>query len=117
MRRPLRNLVAFMALSTGLSACSLLVDFDEKGQPCDELNQCLEGYTCVDNACAPDDGAPSDGGSDAGTDGGLSTDGGLDTDSGTPDLDAGFEELDAGLPDDAGTTGPGPVLEPEFPAS
>lgn len=109
MRRPLRNLVVFMALGTGLSACSLLVDFDEEGQPCDEFSQCLEGFTCVDNACAPDDAAPSDGGSDAGTDGGLNTD------SGTGD--AGSGEPDGGLSEDAGPTGPGPILEPEYPAS
>lgn len=71
MRRPLRNLVAFMALGTGLSACSLLVDFDEEGQPCDERFQCLEGYTCVDNACVPEGSTPPDGGTDAGSDGAL----------------------------------------------
>ncbi|WP_253977264.1 hypothetical protein [Myxococcus dinghuensis] len=81
-----------MALCLGLSACSLLVDFDEEGQPCDDRNQCLEGYVCRDDACVKSDspGRP-DGGGDAGSsdagdagpvDGGA--DGGL-PDAGPPD--------------------------------
>ncbi|MCP3144034.1 hypothetical protein [Pyxidicoccus xibeiensis] len=79
MRRPLRSLVPLAALSLTLSACSLLVDFDEEGQPCDALNQCLEGYTCQGDVCvsddspAPDAGTGADAGTgvDAGTDAGV----------------------------------------------
>lgn len=34
-----------------LSACSLLLDFDPEGQPCDASGACLEGYGCVEGRC------------------------------------------------------------------
>ncbi|MBJ6759314.1 hypothetical protein JGU66_00980 [Myxococcaceae bacterium JPH2] len=61
MRRPLRFFGPFVALC--LSACSLLVDFDPEGQPCDK-GQCLPGYVCQNDVCVPGE---SDGGSDAGS--------------------------------------------------
>lgn len=76
MRRLLRSLVPLAALCLGLSACSLLLDFDEEGQPCDDRNQCLAGYACVDDACVSDgtptadSGTRTDAGVDAGTDAG-----------------------------------------------
>ncbi|MBU8900659.1 hypothetical protein DRW03_04900 [Corallococcus sp. H22C18031201] len=82
MRRPLRFLGPFVALC--LSACSLLVDFDPEGQPCDK-GQCLPGYVCQNDVCVPgesdggsDSGLPPalDAGKDAGTDAGR--DGGSD---------------------------------------
>ncbi|MCP3162753.1 hypothetical protein [Myxococcus qinghaiensis] len=94
MRRPLRFLIPVVALSLGLSACSLLVDFDEEGQPCDDRNQCLEGFACEDDVCIRDDSAIPDAGT--GTDSG--------TDSGTP----GPGPVDAG-PVDAGPVDAGPV--------
>lgn len=80
MRRPLRSLVPLVALWLGLSACSLLLDFDPEGQPCDDRNQCLEGYTCVDAGCTADGTSGSDAGtrSDAGTDAGTRPDAGAD---------------------------------------
>lgn len=72
MRRPLRSLVPLAALGLGLSACSLLLDFDEEGQPCDNRNECLSGYTCEDGVCVSGNGPASDAGTrpDAGTDAG-----------------------------------------------
>ncbi|GHG64297.1 hypothetical protein GCM10012319_04610 [Comamonas sp. KCTC 72670] len=97
MRRPLRNLLVSVALGAGLSACSLLVDFDEEGQPCDELFQCLDNYTCVDNACVPLEG---------GGDGGVRPDGGSG-DAGSGDAGSGDAgEPDAGEPDAGGEPGP-----------
>jgi hypothetical protein len=64
------------ALAGGLSACSLLVDFEPEGQPCDDRNQCLAGYVCQLGSCTaldggtPDGGLTRDGGTDAGTDAG-----------------------------------------------
>lgn len=40
-----------VALAGLISACSLLVNFDPEGQPCDEQQACLEGYGCVDGRC------------------------------------------------------------------
>lgn len=92
MRRPLRFLIPFAALSLGLSACSLLVDFDEEGQPCDDRNQCLEGFVCKDDSCVRDSNAVPDAGSPGPTDSG--------SDAGSPGpTDAG--QVDAG-PVDAG---------------
>jgi hypothetical protein len=51
---PLPWLLAVLSL---LSACSLLVDFDPEGQPCDGGNQCLQGYVCTDTRCVPSPGA------------------------------------------------------------
>jgi hypothetical protein len=67
MLRPLRSLLPLTALCLGLSACSLLLDFDEEGQPCDERNLCLPGYSCVEEACVSDGTPASDAGVDAGT--------------------------------------------------
>lgn len=82
MRRPLRSLAPLAALTLGLSACSLVLDFDEEGQPCDERNQCLPGYVCKDDACVSDGTASGDAGTGA--------DAGTGTDAGTP-LDAGTD--------------------------
>jgi hypothetical protein len=38
-----------------LAGCSLLVQFDREGQPCDAANQCLNGYTCVSGFCRSTD--------------------------------------------------------------
>jgi len=94
MRRPLPFRTVLLALCLGLSACSLLVDFDEEGQPCDERNQCLEGYVCRDDACVKDDspGRPDAGGGDAGT-----SDAGSDAGSSDGGDDGGLP--DAGPPD------------------
>ncbi len=77
--RLLRSFVPLAALCLGLSACSLLLDFDEEGLPCDDRNQCLAGYTCVDDACVSD-GTPT---SDAGVDAGTGGDAGTGRDAGT----------------------------------
>jgi hypothetical protein len=62
-------LLAVVAL---LSACSLLVDFDPEGQPCDAKNQCLSDYACFDGGCISSPGTRPDGGAtDGGTDGGT----------------------------------------------
>lgn len=92
MRRPFRFLVPFAALSLGLSACSLLVDFDEEGQPCDDRNQCMPRYVCKAEKCVADGtaGGPdsgSDAGSDAGSDGG--SDAGRDAGSDAGPVDGG----------------------------
>jgi hypothetical protein len=87
--RFLRTLGLPVALS--LSACSLLVDFDAEGQPCDAQNQCLEGYVCENGSCVSGESPPSgDGGTggnpDAGNgDAGVEPDGGLPPDGGRPD--------------------------------
>lgn len=41
---------AFVVL-TALASCSLLVNFDPEGQPCDPSARCLDGYACVDGGC------------------------------------------------------------------
>jgi len=84
MRRPLRTLVPLAALCLGLSSCSLLLDFDEEGQPCDDRRQCLAGYTCVNDACVSSGTPTFDAGTDAGVDAGTGTDAGVDagTDAG-----------------------------------
>ncbi|WP_224244049.1 hypothetical protein [Hyalangium gracile] len=66
-----------------LTACSLLVDFDPEGQPCEPDGGCLEGYSCVDMQCVSSPGDTPDGGVSGGTDGGGDagtggTDGGRD---------------------------------------
>jgi hypothetical protein len=81
MLRPLRSLVPLAALCLGLSACSLLLDFDEEGQPCDERNQCLPGYVCQDDACVSDGTATGDAGTRA--DAGTGVDAGTTGDAGT----------------------------------
>ena len=87
MRRRLSSLIVPSALFLGLSACSLLVDFDPEGQPCDR-GQCLDGYVCQNEICVSGEGTPTDGGrTDAGSDAGTS-DAGFDagvTDAGTSD--------------------------------
>ncbi|MBN8226268.1 hypothetical protein JYK02_01950 [Corallococcus macrosporus] len=98
MRR-LSSLIVPSALVLGLSACSLLVDFDPEGQPCDR-GQCLEGYVCRDEVCVSDDGTPAGdaGTTDAGTsDAGTSDAGATDAGDGA---DAGL--TDGGLSPDAG---------------
>ncbi|MCY1020750.1 hypothetical protein [Pyxidicoccus sp. MSG2] len=84
MRRSLHSLVPLAALCLGLSACSLLLDFDEEGQPCDERNQCLPGYVCKDDACVSDGTPTGDAGTraDAGTGGDAGTTGDAGTDAG-----------------------------------
>ncbi|MDY7228498.1 hypothetical protein [Hyalangium rubrum] len=59
--RSLRTLWWLAALC--LSGCSLLLDFDPEGQPCDSQNRCLEGYTCQAQVCVSSPGA--DGGTGA----------------------------------------------------
>lgn len=67
--RSLRSILWLAALAAGVSACSLGLDFDPEGQPCDARNQCLEGYTCQGGVCLSSD-APGDGGTSEG-DGGV----------------------------------------------
>lgn len=45
-----------LALFAASSGCSLLLDFDEAGLPCDATNACLEGFVCQAGRCvaAPD---------------------------------------------------------------
>lgn len=100
-----RVLVAFLGLAP--AGCSLLVQFDPDGQPCDQRaasdSQCLPGSRCTEGVCVRFDGGlfdggPQDGGfkdagaSDGGHDGGSEPDGGL-LDGGLPDagLDAGLD--------------------------
>lgn len=80
--RSLRSLLCFAALALGATACSLALDFDPEGQPCDERGQCLAGYTCHLGYCeasaSGDGGTTPDGGTlpDGGTTGqGLCADG------------------------------------------
>jgi len=56
-----QRLLWMIAMLSLLPGCSLLVDFDPEGQPCDAKNQCLPGYQCVNNACVST-GAKPDGG-------------------------------------------------------
>lgn len=82
--RSLRSLLCFAALAVGATACSLALDFDPEGQPCDERGQCLAGYTCRQGYCEASDS----------TDGGTSTDAGTRTDGGTlPDGGTGGQGL------------------------
>lgn len=67
--RSLRSILWLAALAAGVSACSLGLDFDPEGQPCDARNQCLDGYTCQGGVCLSSD-APADGGTVVG-DGGV----------------------------------------------
>ncbi|MDC0709741.1 hypothetical protein POL68_14815 [Stigmatella sp. ncwal1] len=64
----MRFLRSFWVLAAlALTACSLLVDFDAEGQPCDAQNQCLKGYVCENGSCVSGEAPPGgDGGSDAG---------------------------------------------------
>jgi hypothetical protein len=34
-----------------LPGCSLFVDFDLEGQPCDDAGMCLQGYVCNRGVC------------------------------------------------------------------
>lgn len=84
--RSLRSLLWFAALAAALSACSLGLDFDPEGQPCDSRNQCLEGYVCQTGSCVAS-GTSADGGTQPGDGGTQPGDGG--TTGGTaycPDL-------------------------------
>lgn len=67
--RTLRSLLCFAALAAVASACSLAVDFDPEGQPCDSRDQCLEGYVCEAGVCVSS-GTSADGGTEPG-DGGT----------------------------------------------
>lgn len=57
-----QQLLWLLAILTLLSACSLLVDFDPEGQPCDSKSQCLPDYKCVDGGCISSPGSKPDGG-------------------------------------------------------
>lgn len=58
-----RHLWLFSLLVAALSGCSLLLDYDVDGLPCDNLDGCLEGYYCgPDRTCIP---IGSDGSCDA----------------------------------------------------
>ncbi|SET29752.1 hypothetical protein [Stigmatella erecta] len=87
----------WLPAALALTACSLLVDFDAEGQPCDAQNQCLQGFVCENGSCVsgeappPTDGGLPDGGRDGGLDAGGG-DAGQDPDGGT----------DGGLPLDGG---------------
>ena len=59
--RSLRN-SWLLALVAFLSACSLLVDFDPEGQPCDSRDQCLPDFACEEGVCVFSPGAMPDGG-------------------------------------------------------
>jgi hypothetical protein len=56
------QLLWLLAILAALSACSLLVDFDPEGQPCDVHKQCLPDYVCRDGGCVSSPGAQPDGG-------------------------------------------------------
>lgn len=45
---PLSWLLLVVSLLPG---CSLLVDFDLEGQPCDDAGMCLQGYVCTRGVC------------------------------------------------------------------
>jgi hypothetical protein len=59
---PLPWLLLVLAL---LPACSLLLDFDPEGQPCNAQRQCLPEYVCRDGGCVASPGAGTDGGTGA----------------------------------------------------
>ena len=84
--RSLRSLLCFAALAAAASACSLGLDFDPEGQPCDTRNQCLAGYVCQTGYCVSS---------------GTSTDGGttLPGDAGTQPADGGTTGGTAHCPD------------------
>jgi hypothetical protein len=93
-RSPILWLAALAA--TGVLGCSLLVDFDPEGKPCDSNQACLKGYVCENDVCVVEP-PPADAGENL-NDGGTTA----DVDAGSLDgLDAGFD-LDAGLEEDAG---------------
>ncbi|XXF76598.1 hypothetical protein P2318_26590 [Myxococcaceae bacterium GXIMD 01537] len=72
--RSIRSLLWLAALAAGVTACSLGLDFDPEGQPCDTRGQCLEGYACQSGVCV-ESSTPTDGGTNP--DGGVRPDGGL----------------------------------------
>jgi len=39
-----------------LPGCSLFVDFELEGQPCDDAGMCLQGYVCTRGVCHSPDG-------------------------------------------------------------
>lgn len=61
--------VASAAVLSLSAACSLIVDFDPEGQPCDAQSRCLDGYKCVGGECV--EGTAPITGSDGGTDAGV----------------------------------------------
>lgn len=72
--RSLRSLLCFAAIAAAATACSLGLDFDPEGQPCDSRNQCLAGYVCQAGACVTSGTPGGDGGTplpDGGTTGGT----------------------------------------------
>lgn len=62
----------WLLLVLALPACSVLLDFDPEGQPCDARRQCLPEYVCVDGGCVSSPGARPDGGLGDGGTGGSS---------------------------------------------
>ena len=52
---PMLRLFPWLAGALLLGACSLALDLDEEGRPCDEQGHCLEGYRCVEGACERDE--------------------------------------------------------------
>jgi hypothetical protein len=65
------------AASLTLSACSLLLDWSNRSEPCGPGDSCLDGFTCASNKCIP---APDAGKPDAGSRG-CPADASFDTDS------------------------------------
>jgi hypothetical protein len=54
MRRTRLFAVALAALAG--AACTLVLDYDKEGLPCDAANECLDGYVCdAKNLCVPKD--------------------------------------------------------------
>lgn len=51
MRSLLKLLIPFSLAAVVGAGCSLLVNFDPEGQPCDDQGGCLAGYGCVDRRC------------------------------------------------------------------
>ena len=96
-RRPLRDALLALA-AAGAVSCSLMVDYDLEGKPCNKAGDCRLGYVCTrSHGCQP--GVPDGGASDAGPgDAGAADAGAADAGAADADLvDAG--EADADLAD------------------
>ncbi|ADO74164.1 hypothetical protein [Stigmatella aurantiaca] len=93
----MRFLRSFWVLAAlALTACSLLVDFDAEGQPCDSQNQCLAGYVCENGSCVSGEAPPGGDGGLGGPDGGAGADAGPGAGREDAGPDAGADGGDGG---------------------